>query len=86
MRRSGSVHIQLASAWFLRGEVGLIFAQVGLQSMRPTADGGTEPVERMFSAVTLMVLVTTFLAPLLLKILFPQVRNLRQTKADAHAS
>jgi Kef-type K+ transport system membrane component KefB len=42
-----------------RGEVGLIFAQLGL----------THNVfdERLFSAVALMVITTTFLAPLLLK-------------------
>jgi Kef-type K+ transport system membrane component KefB len=46
-----------------RGEVGLIFAQMGLAS--GVFDAG------LFSAVTLMVMVTTFLAPPLLKILFP---------------
>jgi Na+:H+ antiporter len=42
-----------------RGEVGLIFAQTGLTS------GVFTP--NLFSAVTLMVLVTTFMAPPLLK-------------------
>ena len=46
-----------------RGEVGLIFAQMGLTS--GTFDAA------MFSAVTLMVMVTTFMAPPLLKVLFP---------------
>jgi len=46
-----------------RGEVGLIFAQMGLQQR--VFDAG------LFSAVTLMVMVTTFLAPPLLKLLFP---------------
>jgi Kef-type K+ transport system membrane component KefB len=46
-----------------RGEVGLIFAQMGLAS--GVFDGA------MFSAVTLMVMVTTFLAPPLLRVLFP---------------
>ena len=46
-----------------RGEVGLIFAQMGLTTK--VFDAG------LFSAVTLMVMVTTFLAPPLLKILFP---------------
>jgi Kef-type K+ transport system membrane component KefB len=46
-----------------RGEVGLIFAQMGLGS--GVFDAG------LFSAVTLMVMVTTFLAPPLLKMLFP---------------
>jgi Kef-type K+ transport system membrane component KefB len=46
-----------------RGEVGLIFAQMGLTT--GVLDAG------MFSALTLMVMVTTFLAPPLLKMLFP---------------
>ncbi len=46
-----------------RGEVGLIFAQMGLVS------GVFDP--GLFSAVTLMVMVTTFLAPPLLKMFFP---------------
>lgn len=49
-----------------RGEVGLIFAQMGLAS--GVFDAG------LFSAVTLMVMVTTFIAPPLLKLLFPPVR------------
>ena len=48
-----------------RGEVGLIFAQMGLVS------GVFDP--GLFSAVTLMVMVTTFMAPPLLKLLFPLV-------------
>jgi len=46
-----------------RGEVGLIFAQTGL------ASGVFTP--SLFSAVTMMVLVTTFMAPPLLKYLVP---------------
>jgi Kef-type K+ transport system membrane component KefB len=46
-----------------RGEVGLIFAQIGLST------GVFDSA--MFSAVTLMVIVTTFLAPPLLKLLSP---------------
>jgi Kef-type K+ transport system membrane component KefB len=46
-----------------RGEVGLIFAQMGLST--GIFDAG------VFSAVTLMVLATTFMAPPLLKMLFP---------------
>jgi Kef-type K+ transport system membrane component KefB len=46
-----------------RGEVGLIFAQMGLDSN--VFDAG------LFSAITLMVMVTTFLTPPLLQILFP---------------
>jgi Kef-type K+ transport system membrane component KefB len=46
-----------------RGEVGLIFAQMGLQY------GVFDSA--MFSAIALMVMVTTFMAPPLLKQLFP---------------
>ena len=46
-----------------RGEVGLIFAQTGLASGAFTLP--------LFSAVTMMVLVTTFMAPPLLKYLLP---------------
>lgn len=46
-----------------RGEVGLIFAQMGLSSDVFDA--------KLFSAVTLMVMVTTFIAPPLLRVLFP---------------
>ena len=50
-----------------RGEVGLIFAQMGLAT--GVFDAG------IFSAVTLMVMVTTFMAPPLLKLLFPPVAS-----------
>lgn len=53
-----------------RGEVGLIFAQMGL------ASGVFDP--GLFSAVTLMVMVTTFLAPPLLKLLLPPAPPGRQ--------
>ena len=46
-----------------RGEVGLIFAQMGLAF--GVFDAG------LFAAVTLVVMVTTFLAPPLLKALSP---------------
>lgn len=48
-----------------RGEVGLIFAQMGLAT--GVFDAG------LFSAATVMVLVTTFMAPPLLRLLFPPV-------------
>jgi Kef-type K+ transport system membrane component KefB len=48
-----------------RGEVGLIFAQMGLSS------GVFDSA--MFSAVALMVMVTTFMAPPLLKAFFPPI-------------
>jgi Kef-type K+ transport system membrane component KefB len=47
-----------------RGEVGLIFAQMGLSS------GTLDPA--MFAAVTLVVMVTTFLAPPLLRFMAPR--------------
>jgi Kef-type K+ transport system membrane component KefB len=56
-----------------RGEVGLIFAQMGLTSGVFDA--------AMFSAVALMVVVTTFMAPPLLKLLFPPVAGPRRDKS-----
>ena len=54
-----------------RGEVGLIFAQVGLNY------GVFD--SRLFSAITVMVMLTTFIAPPLLQIAFrdgnPQLNN-----------
>lgn len=50
-----------------RGEVGLIFAQMGLSA------GVFD--SKMFGAVTLMVMVTTFIAPPLLKGLFPPITD-----------
>ena len=47
-----------------RGEVGLIFAQVGL--------GFAVFDRQFFSAITVMVMLTTFLAPPLLKLTFPR--------------
>jgi len=56
-----------------RGEVGLIFAQKGLDSEAFTP--------AMFSAVALMVIVTTFMAPPLLKwLLVPKVRKESDTQ------
>ena len=46
-----------------RGEVGLIFAQMGLTTGALTTG--------LFSALTMMVMVTTFIAPPLLKLLLP---------------
>jgi len=55
-----------------RGEVGLIFAQMGLTSGVFDA--------AMFSAVALMVMVTTFMAPPLLKLLFPPLAGAEMDK------
>jgi Kef-type K+ transport system membrane component KefB len=53
-----------------RGEVGLIFAQMG-------AAAGVF-VGGLFSAITLMVMVTTFMAPPLLKLFFPAIDSTRR--------
>jgi Kef-type K+ transport system membrane component KefB len=50
-----------------RGEVGLIFAQMGLATQAITPS--------LYSAITLMVLVTTFLAPPLLLRVTPRRRD-----------
>lgn len=55
-----------------RGEVGLIFAQMGLSS--GLLDSG------LFSAVTMMVMVTTFIAPPLLRLLMPPDGERRVTE------
>ncbi len=46
-----------------RGEVGLIFAQMGL--------GAKVFDAKLFSALTVVVMGTTFIAPPLLKLVFP---------------
>jgi Kef-type K+ transport system membrane component KefB len=53
-----------------RGEVGLIFAQMGLTTGALTTG--------LFSALTLMVMVTTFVAPPLLKVMFPPLPDVPQ--------
>ena len=57
-----------------RGEVGLIFAQVGL----------TYGVfnSQLFSAVTVMVMLTTFIAPPLLKIMFAKREDTAEESAQ----
>ncbi|HEY6806813.1 MAG TPA: cation:proton antiporter [Pyrinomonadaceae bacterium] len=52
-----------------RGEVGLIFAGIGSTLMLPSAHGTSEPVinSATFSAVVIMVMITTLLTPLALK-------------------
>lgn len=57
-----------------RGEVGLIFAQMGLST------GLLDP--GLFSAVTLMVMATTFVAPPLLYFLMPPPRSFKRPKAS----
>ncbi len=53
-----------------RGEVGLIFAQVGLTYGIFTSE--------LFSAMTVMVMLTTFIAPPLLKIMFAKSKDTAQ--------
>lgn len=60
-----------------RGEVGLIFAQMGLTTGVLTTG--------LFSALTLMVMVTTFVTPPLLKLLFPATGVLMPARAGAVA-
>jgi len=52
-----------------RGEVGLIFAGIGATLVLPNASGVMEPVinSSTFSAVVIMVLITTFVTPFVLK-------------------
>ena len=60
--KKGIKRIVIGIGMIPRGEVGLIFAQVGLTSGVFSS--------RLFSAVTVMVMLTTFIAPPLLKIFF----------------
>jgi Kef-type K+ transport system membrane component KefB len=52
-----------------RGEVGLIFAGIGATLMLPNASGVSEPVvvPATFSAVVIMVIITTLITPFALK-------------------
>lgn len=52
-----------------RGEVGLIFAAIGATLMLPATNGESQPVinSAIFSAVVIMVIITTLLTPLALK-------------------
>lgn len=60
-----------------RGEVGLIFAQMGLTAGALTTG--------LFSAITMMVMVTTFMAPPLLKFLFPPTASAGEQDAGGLA-
>jgi Kef-type K+ transport system membrane component KefB len=53
-----------------RGEVGLIFAGIGSALMLPNPSGGTTPVinQATFSAVVIMVILTTLITPPALKL------------------
>ncbi len=60
-----------------RGEVGLIFAQMGLAT--GALDTG------IFSAITMMVMVTTLITPPVLRVLFPPIRGRPHEDAGAVA-
>ena len=53
-----------------RGEVGLIFAGIGATLMLPNASGVSEPVisSAIFGAVVIMVIITTLITPIALKL------------------
>ena len=65
----------IGAAMIPRGEVGLIFAQTGLTT------GALDP--ELFSSIMLMVMVTTFMAPVLLgRIVRPREENLSDQPGD----
>jgi Na+:H+ antiporter len=63
-----------------RGEVGLIFAGIGATLMLPTVNGTTEPVinSGTFSAVVIMVIITTLVTPFALKWSLSRLKNTEQ--------
>jgi Na+:H+ antiporter len=61
-----------------RGEVGLIFAGIGAGL---TLDGAPILGRDLFSAIVLVVLVTTLLAPVGLRVVFARVRTSRDAGA-----
>jgi Kef-type K+ transport system membrane component KefB len=65
-----------------RGEVGLIFAGIGATLMLPTAAGVSEPVivPATFSAVVIMVIITTLITPFALKWSLGRKRRTKQKK------
>jgi Kef-type K+ transport system membrane component KefB len=60
-----------------RGEVGLIFAGIGATLMLRSSDGTIEPVinSGTFSAIVIMVIITTLVTPFALKWSMNRVRN-----------
>lgn len=69
-----------------RGEVGLIFANIGLGLHLPGPDGAMEPVVSpgVFSAIIVVVLVTTLLTPPLLKRSLAREAGPAQEETPAH--
>jgi len=64
VRRKGVNRLVVGVGMIPRGEVGLIFAQIGLSTRLLSAD--------LYSAVAVMIMVTTFVAPPLLRRLLAQ--------------
>jgi Kef-type K+ transport system membrane component KefB len=69
VREAGLNRLSVGIGMIPRGEVGLIFANIGLGLRVAAPGGGTEPVVGggTFSAVVFMVMVTTLMTPPLLK-------------------
>jgi Kef-type K+ transport system membrane component KefB len=65
-----------------RGEVGLIFAGIGATLMLPNANGLSEPVinSGTFSAVVIMVIITTLATPVALKWSLGRLANKEEMK------
>lgn len=68
-------HMAIGVGMVPRGEVGLIFAQIGLARGILSAE--------VFSAVLIMVMATTFIAPPLLKMIFRRAEAALPASADA---
>jgi Kef-type K+ transport system membrane component KefB len=75
VRKKGLKRLVIGVGMIPRGEVGLIFAQIGLSAK--LIDSG------MYSAVALMVMLTTFITPPLLRRLLEQGEP---TKFDSHSA
>lgn len=68
--------IQLGAGMISRGEVGLIVASVGVQTSLVSSEE--------FSAIVMMVLITTLITPPILRVLFTQKKNnVKENSAEA---
>jgi len=67
--------LRLGIGMISRGEVGLIVANIGLNAGLIGED--------VFASVVLMVLVTTLLTPVLLRLVYPRAESKAQAQADA---
>ncbi len=68
-------HLVIGVGMVPRGEVGLIFADLGLRRGILSSE--------VFSAILIMVMLTTFIAPPLLKLIFRRVRAVPEPGAEA---